>query len=532
MLLMINIDEDYISDDMRLYDGLFSGNSLFLRYWYMSGNPFYTLSALPGKKEGISGSTIGGYNIGIINYLPKEQEEAAVVALKYLTSKEVQKYLVTKNKVISAIFSLYDEKEVCETENVDCNLFKNLQPIGRIAPNDFYYDSYSEQLRSYLYNFIKGDNVTISDTIKNIVDITKIYYISAKSHDSPIGLINEIFILTLSLIIVLSLIFLFIDKVNSNFYILPFESWFISVIGVLIIIFTSYTEIGEISVLKCHSKLLMLSLGFTFNLIPVLYKLVVNFPDENKISKWVYKHQILFFLIFVIFDLILVSLSFIQPYIVEDNIIRDGENFRVCKMNHILTKVVVGSIIGFKLLVLLAFMILIFIEWSIQESHYDVRFLTLAIYIDTLFIILMVLIQYLEINNYISYFIIREFLYIFVSLTNYSCIYAYRIVFGIVKNKNKKLSFIKKINKDFINSFNITKSYNGALTSTKDNNSKIISTMDSSNNSDDDKGNTSSTLNNRSRLQLIINYHYRQYSASNENCASASANSTDNYSFG
>ncbi|ORX50296.1 hypothetical protein BCR36DRAFT_219190, partial [Piromyces finnis] len=387
--------------------------------------------------------------------------------------------------------------EVCK--DIDCKLIKSLQPIGRSSSKKLDYISYSEQIRNYFHDYING-NISALEALEKMKDITKIYYITIKSHDSYVGLINEIIILTISCTMGLSLIFLYIDRVNSYFSILPIESWFISVIGTIIIIFTSYSEVGEITVWKCHSKLILLSIGFTFNLIPLLYKLIINFPEENKISNWVKKNPIIFFLIFVIVDIIQFSLSFIKPYITEDKIISDNKNFCICKVDHLLTGIIVGSILFVKILIILTFLFLIFIEWNIQESRYDLRFLIAAIYIDMLFIILLIVIHYIDINDYIIYFVIRDFLYIFIAISNYSLIYGYKVILGILhNNENKKSSFIEKVNKNFINTFNST---------TEKEMCSKVSTLSPST---EEKSND--TIFNKQNLQTkLINYHYRQYS--------------------
>jgi len=51
----------------------------------------YKKSILPGNIEGISGSTIGGYNIGINNKISNNRKEKAIEVFKYITSWDIQK---------------------------------------------------------------------------------------------------------------------------------------------------------------------------------------------------------------------------------------------------------------------------------------------------------------------------------------------------------------------------------------------------------------------------------------------------------
>jgi len=70
-----------------------NGNFLFYVNFFISNIPIYNITYLPGFKRGISGSTIGGYNIGINIYSDNKKKDAAIEALKYATSKSLQKNL-------------------------------------------------------------------------------------------------------------------------------------------------------------------------------------------------------------------------------------------------------------------------------------------------------------------------------------------------------------------------------------------------------------------------------------------------------
>ena len=54
---------------------LLNGNAIFLRFFYLVLNPIYKISIIPGKKEGISSSLIGGNNVSISKYSPKKNKE-------------------------------------------------------------------------------------------------------------------------------------------------------------------------------------------------------------------------------------------------------------------------------------------------------------------------------------------------------------------------------------------------------------------------------------------------------------------------
>jgi len=85
------------------------------------------VSAIPGWKEGITGSLTGGYNVGICKHIDEHRRKAAAEVVKFITSKEVQKKYVLQRYIYSAINSLYDDEEVCSI--IECDIAKNVKPF-------------------------------------------------------------------------------------------------------------------------------------------------------------------------------------------------------------------------------------------------------------------------------------------------------------------------------------------------------------------------------------------------------------------
>ncbi|OUM61594.1 hypothetical protein PIROE2DRAFT_12375, partial [Piromyces sp. E2] len=175
------------SDDQYNINAILNGNALFLKYWYFPyGNKDYKKGILLGKNEGVSGSTIGGYNIGISKYIDEKNKKAAIKALKFFTSLEYQKNFTIAEKYFSGIRSLYDDEDVCNS--VNCDLAKSFQPIARPnSPTDDY-DSYSEKFRKYIFDFLYNDK-SAEEVLNKIDDLTKIYTISFDSDETPIGFV-------------------------------------------------------------------------------------------------------------------------------------------------------------------------------------------------------------------------------------------------------------------------------------------------------------------------------------------------------
>ncbi|ORX44206.1 periplasmic binding protein-like II [Piromyces finnis] len=458
----ISTDEKFMSNYDQTAATLSDGSGLFLNFWIwsvLSSTMPYKMANFPGREKGISGSTMCSFNIGIGNDIKIENKMAAIEAIKYITSLEVQKKYLKNFLINTAIYSLYNDTEVCS--EVDCELFKNLQPINRPGSKTDNYLSYSQKFRDYIYNYLYG-NKTVEEVLKKIDDITRIHKISIHPKESLTGFIFSISIIVISVAMFLSMIFLFLENYSPFFEFLTFDFWIINIIGAILILCSFFMSLSDITVIKCQLHTILISVGVLLNFIPVLYRLIVNFPEENLISTWTYKHGYLFSLIFIIFEMLIDGLLFINSYSVESNninSINEGENYNICKINSLLGKLFVSLIVAYKIAIAISLLILVFIEWNISTTFNDLKFIVSAIYIDTLSIILIFIFNYVKMNSYISSFIINECIIIMMAVSNYVFLYGFRVIIGYFKKRNTKAEFVNKINQGFIESeTNFTKS--------------------------------------------------------------------------
>ncbi|ORX46943.1 periplasmic binding protein-like II [Piromyces finnis] len=406
-----------------------SGNSIFLKYWNYMVTKKYKQYRLPGGKPGISGSCVGGSNIGINLFSSDERKIGAALFIEFLTSKETQKELIISYGMSSGIMDLYNDKEVCEVTN--CELAKSIQFINR--PNKDY-DIYSTYFRERVFEYLYG-NKTASQVLHEINDYSKIYKISLNEDDNSSLALLFIGILSgLMMIFGLSLALLYIKKFKNYYNFLSKDFWFISILGLCLILGAGFLEYGDISKFKCQFKWIMFSFGITLNLIPILYELLVCFPEKNKYSTWIKNNRYIFLFTFILIELILDGLSYIKPYEV---------NF-ICSLNETFGKFIYILFILYKVLILFVFLLFIFIEWNIIEIHYEIRNLCGAIYLDLLDIIFIIIKESLGDKNYIVSFLLNEIIYIMFSLSNYCLIYGYRLFLHFTQ-KNKDENFINNI---------------------------------------------------------------------------------------
>jgi len=423
---------------INIYFDLFNDKSLFIKYvnreddasvFNYKIDKSFKMGILPGNKENISGSSIWADNIGITNFISDEKKEKANIVMSYLTSKENQRKLILKFKSYSAITSLYKDEKICK--EIDCHFFEKNQFFVRPTNNYSNYEQYSEQFRHYIYDYL-FKNVDLDKTIKYIDDITKVHYVKISTEESSVGLIMTIIASILIFIIILYSIFLLYKNIIDYFIIYPVDFWFLSIFGIIIILTVCFVEIGKITVIKCFLKELLISIGFTFNTIPILYKLIIDYPNENKLFKWIINNRYKFLLCFMI---IIIIFIINQNYQVENVIVRNGENFQICNSKTIIGKIFFFAKYYYKLIIIFLCLILVIKEINNVETQYEISALYPNIFIDTFYIIISYIKEYIKFNNCIYLFILNGGLHILFSISNW----AFLIYLGtIMINTNGK----------------------------------------------------------------------------------------------
>jgi len=483
-------------------------NSFVMKHYQMTENPGYF--------EGVSSSVVSGYNIGINKFIEndKEKVKAAIKLVEYATSLDIQKYLFENGASIPAIDSIFDDKEICETK--PCEFYKYIQRFKKPNVDITKIPDYNEQFYSYSCDYLYG-NETVDNTINRLDSLTMTYYISLDISESYIGLIGIIIISVISLIMLFSLIFIFRDNFIPYFKFLPSYMWILVIIGTVMILCSALTNIGRITEEKCDIQIILFFLGYTLIMVPLFCQLICNFPDRNKLSKWTKNHRYIYVIFFVIVDTIIFSFSQLKSYFkviqVIDEELDGRKNFEKCKIDYDLgIKMVLIDVI-IKLIILFISLILIFIEWNIEKSFYEIRFITCAIYSNMLLIPMNIFLNNNKyINNYKLLYILKGIFIIIISLSNYLFLYGFKLIIAFMNKKNVKLDFINKINDNFINNedTNISKTVDDAksnycttyTTTTCDNNNNIESNGTNINN-----GVTSETSH-KSVFSKIMDYHY------------------------
>lgn len=495
---------------------LLNGEALFVKFWNIPKyNSVYRTTRLLGNKEGISGSSISGYNIAINNYISDDRKKQAIEALKFITSEKMQKKCIIEGHIFTAINSLYDDRDVCQV--IDCELIKNLQSFIHSYDADYHI-----QFKKYIYDFL-FENKTIAETVNKIDDITKFYYISINPNISVEGLIIFIIIISLIVVMLFSLSFLFTKKYKPYFKFLSTDLWIINMLGNLLYLTSLILQYGYTTSLKCRFYFLMISLSVTLSNIPILYKLISIFPKENKNLEWIKNHKYLFISFFISIDILLNLIYLKSPYEVKEHYIPYGKNYKNCSFNSFNEMVVLLIIYIEKVLIIITINLFIFMEWNIKSSKKDVKLIFSAVSIYTLLLIIYMVIPAITLDNYVISFLFYSITGIVYSVTNFIFIYGIRIIkFGDNKDSEKHKFFRKAMNE---------------FKSTSLNNNNFDTTTDTNENSINNKNTTliskrrPSYIPNR-RESLLVKMVYIHYNPENEseiktNETNASSNISD-----
>jgi len=408
------------------------GSSLFSYFYNTMYNEKYIVSLSPGKKYGINGSTIGSYNLGINKRVSDERKESAAEVIKFFLSEEIQKNIIIKDlHLYSPLKSLYDDEEVCSILN--CTLMKEMQSFHRPRDEILNFDKFSKKALPLIYKFINKE-LSAEKTLKNIEDINKIYYLKI---NSGIGLFFFIELIVFSCLISSSVVLLFIPKYKSYFEFLSLDLWLIYTLGSLLITTSNFFYFGKLSITKCGLNHITINIGNAFILIPLLYRLIINFPVNNKFSKWIKKKKYIFILFIflpqVVFSLIVLFLKgFKVKYIIMDNI----KNFCKCTANKNsiyfigLFQIIFNGIMYFLICVL------IFFEWNIIATHNFMNSLTFLMIIDGITYFFIILLHNINITNYGIYYILIINLFLLLPLINQLYLFYVRVFLGFLYNKN------------------------------------------------------------------------------------------------
>lgn len=394
---------------------MYTEKTIFNHFYTCMIIPNYTISLLPGKKEGINASIVGGYNIGINKYISKDKLDVSLEVIKYISSKQFHKdFIVKQLGYITPLEELYDDDEVCEI--INCEMLRNVQYYFRPQASVKFYNMFSSRAIENIQNLIDGE-LTAEEMLTNINDITRIYYLDMKS---TLGIVIISVLVIISGIVIASTCFIFIPSLKSNFKFFSYDLWIIYSLGAVMMLISIYEYFDIPSKAKCLLLYQLIINGYTFIFVPLLYKLIINFPLINKISTFAINNKYLCLIGLYFIQLLLTILSFcIDIYnIKEINMLNKNKNFYRCVIDNKLGIILIITQIGYDCIMFIAIGVLIFLEWNITKIFFDIRQFNVVIIIDGITVILFLIMRSIEINSYLIYnliFIFISFIFIIIN---------------------------------------------------------------------------------------------------------------------
>jgi len=410
-------------------------------------NSEYTASILPGKNENVTASVLNPTNIAISKYIDEDRKKAAAEFLKYIASKETQKKYLINYFLFSGITELYDDEEVCSV--IQCEVIKNAMPFQLMSNDERFFsdDNYHIKYRGNLFDYLYNDK-PLDEVLKTIDDITRIYKLTWNKNDdnSKAGFFIFIIFIVSFTCMALSSIFIFIKKFEPYFIFLPKSLWFITILGSLILMSSIITLYGDVTNTSCHIRISLINVGFVLSICPSLHKLITNFPKTNKYSTWVEKNKSFFILIIIFVAGSLNGILAISSFDLQEFTSTDGKNYQKCIMDRLFGRMVYYILLFYEVFIIIISLFLIFIEWNIDVTRLDVKYLATALSMDTLSLILLNIIENINFRNYIIYNILIAINILTFSGFNHLFTYLIRIISPLFVG-NEELDIIKSLMK-------------------------------------------------------------------------------------
>ncbi|KAG4105582.1 periplasmic binding protein-like II [Neocallimastix lanati (nom. inval.)] len=397
-----------------------STNCLFVKTW--NNMPFkgnFTLTNLPGKVEGLSGSILGGYHLGVNKYITEEKKKKIAAVIEHIVEEESQKKISMQFGYQSALKDIYEDLFICG-EYEQCQNFKTIQSILRPINVVENYKDYFKKYRNFLLKYLYEDS-NLSECLSGIKYLTKVYVVNSELVNIPYMTIIGV----TDLVMIFCYCFAFTKKHRFKFNILSPFYWFLYLLGMIIIMSYGFTGIGKLTEFKCRIRPIVFSLGFTMSNTVLLIRMLTNFPETEIIfSRFCRNHFGKAFLISIGFDIFLNSLALIEPARVET--VSDNDKlYYQCKVESTLNLVAVILIFVYKFAILLGMAVAIFTEWNIEELKYDVHYAIATLFLSFIACIIYLMVSSLNTIQFSLQFVIPAFItYIYAV----SCFFSYFII--------------------------------------------------------------------------------------------------------
>ncbi|OUM63096.1 hypothetical protein PIROE2DRAFT_10454 [Piromyces sp. E2] len=415
-----------------------SSNCLFVKTWNnVEHSNDYEKVQMPGREDGISGTIIDGYNIGINKKISDSNKKLAAKVIKYFASFDFQKDVVMEWGYQSGLKDLYDDNSICQSYS-QCQTFKNIQYIMKPIDATSDYPSYSRKFRNYLLQYLMNIE-ELSVCLNNIQYLTRVFY---EDRNFIGNRIMTYIIGTTDLIIIYSYCYAHTKRHIKKFQFFNNIYWFFYLFGLILMMSYGFTGMGELTNAKCFIRPLVLSVGFTLSVTLICIRMLVNFPESNQhFVQFMEKHSALCVIFAVVVDVVLNLLVQIDPFKVK--VLTKGNiMYNTCKIQGNIGHMFTGFIYIYKIISVIVFSLIIFIEWNIKEYKNDVRLATASLFISVILYIIYAVFNVIDITGYREQFIIPSFIAYLFGVSNFILFFFSRFFIGNQSEEEKETSMI------------------------------------------------------------------------------------------
>ncbi|ORX68070.1 hypothetical protein BCR32DRAFT_272543 [Anaeromyces robustus] len=263
------------------------------------------------------------------------------------------------------------------------------------------YEEYSSKYISLFTNYLYG-NETAENTLKQIDYLTSIYFIK---NNSTIG--RTVVFVTSSILFIMLFTYLIVLSNKYKIYFCRYHKmiWSSMFVGLFIYISQNYFLIGELTELKCKARIICILFGLTLFFTPLFIYEIINFPESNKYSKFIYKKRYITLISLIMVDFILMLLTFfLSSYQIKTEIIENGMNFHTCLLtkNFHIIYIIISVII--KIFVVLSIILLTFLEWNVDITYVDIQNISYILYLNIIMAFVFIILRILIVNNIYIYY--------------------------------------------------------------------------------------------------------------------------------
>jgi len=406
----ISSDEAFKLSSTELFDYMDKKKVLFSRNWYKNElKDKYYITALPGKKENISASSFYGYRIGVNKYINDNNfKKGAKIILSYMASEEVQMMVPRNYGYFSGLDSIYYNQTFCSEIKDLCNIYKSLQFVNKpLNISDDDYELYSSKVKKYLLKFLYDNE---SNTIKANETLSKIDNLTTINNVESVSFLGKLlfWVPTITLIVMFTTYtFLYNYKIVKKFLFFKKAYWFSYLLGLGLIVSYMYTNLDTISLLKCQIKTILLTIGFTLTITVQCLKLIGNFPTKTNIVLTIEKNLSIIVSCFVFFDAVISTLFILVPYTNKVYYMEEGKNFIKCQFLSILSKILLGGLLLYKMVIIIIGYIFIYLEWNDIFLKLDIRMMFYSYTVSTILGIAFIVFSFIDIDMD-RYYIIKN----------------------------------------------------------------------------------------------------------------------------